>query len=85
MMGDTNARYKLGVMELLDGNHDRALRHLVIAARCGHDESLEIIKNGYKEGDVTKEEFEKILREHKASQDETKSDQRDRAKAEIRW
>eukprot|EP00956_Cyclotella_meneghiniana_P024568 scaffold49508_cov47-Cyclotella_meneghiniana.AAC.1 len=81
MMGHLDARCRLGVYEGLDGNHDRSLRHFMIAARGGHDESLGAIKNGYMKGWVTKEDFEKILREHKASQDETKSDQRDRARA----
>ena len=69
-------------MEVKDGNHDRAFRHFMIAASWGHDQSLVIIKDGYMEGDVTKEDFEKTLRQHKASQDETKSDQRDRVRAE---
>eukprot|EP00956_Cyclotella_meneghiniana_P002729 scaffold3221_cov23-Cyclotella_meneghiniana.AAC.1 len=83
MMGDMDARFRLGNMEGLDGNDDRALRHIVIAARCGHDEALEMTKKAYIEGYVTKEDFEKILREHKSSQDETKSDQRDRARAAM--
>jgi len=83
MMGDMLARFRLGAYEEKKGNHDRALRHFMIAARCGHDESLEMVKKAYMEGDVTKEDFEKILREHKASQDETKSNQRDRAKAAM--
>eukprot|EP00956_Cyclotella_meneghiniana_P037446 scaffold138945_cov36-Cyclotella_meneghiniana.AAC.2 len=79
-MGNVSARCQLGAMEGLNGNHDRSLRHFMIAARCGHDGSLEMIKKAYMEGDVTKEDFERVLREHKASQDETKSDQRDRAR-----
>eukprot|EP00956_Cyclotella_meneghiniana_P015854 scaffold24638_cov48-Cyclotella_meneghiniana.AAC.6 len=84
MMGNVSARCRLGAMEALSGNHNRAMRHFMIAARCGHDESLKTVKKGYMDGDVTKDDFEKTLREHKASQDETKSDERDRAKAEIR-
>ena len=55
----------------------------MIAARCGHDKSLKIVKIGYMKGNITKDDFEKALREHKASQDETRSDQRDRARAEM--
>ena len=55
----------------------------MIAARHGHDKSLKIVKIGYMKGNITKDDFEKALREHKASQDETRSDQRDRARAEM--
>ena len=68
-------------MELKDGNLDRAMRHFMIAARFGDNDALKMVKKGYMEGDVTKEDFEKTLRQHKASQDETKSDQRDRVRA----
>ena len=81
MMGDMDARCKLGAKEGMDGNCDRAFRHFMIAARCGHDDSLDFVKEGFMVGDVAKEDFEKTLRQHKASQDETKSDQRDRVRA----
>eukprot|EP00956_Cyclotella_meneghiniana_P002730 scaffold3221_cov23-Cyclotella_meneghiniana.AAC.2 len=83
MMGNVSARCKLAAYEGLDGNHDRAMRHCMIAARCGHDESLEWVKKGYMDGWVTKDDLEKTLREHEASQDEAKSDQRDRARAAM--
>ena len=53
----------------------------MIAAKFGHDDALKMVKDGFREGDVTKEDFKKTLREHKASQDETKIDQRDRGRA----
>ena len=81
MMGNINARCTLGSVEEMDGNRHRAFRHFMIAARCGHDHALETVKKGFMEGDVTKEDFEKTLRQHKASQDEIKSDQRDRGRA----
>ena len=48
------------------------------------DESLKEIKKGFMEANVTKEEFEWALRCHQASRDETKSEQRDRARAFIK-
>ena len=42
--------------------------------------ALQRIKEGYMLGKVTKDDFESILRAHKASQDEIKSCQRDSAK-----
>eukprot|EP00956_Cyclotella_meneghiniana_P002733 scaffold3222_cov43-Cyclotella_meneghiniana.AAC.2 len=56
MMGNVSARCKLGAMEGLDGNLDRSLKHYMIAARHGHEKSLEMVKKGYMMGGVTKEE-----------------------------
>ena len=80
MMGDMDARCNLAANEGQDGNEDRSMRHFMIAAKCGHDNSLNMIKQGFTAGIVTKEDFEKTLRA-KASQDETKSERRDRATA----
>ena len=81
MMGVVDARCKLGAMEGLNGNHDRAMRHMMMAARCGDNDSLVAIKNGFMMGNVTKEDYETTLREHKASRDEEQSDRRDRIRA----
>ena len=81
MMGHNTARYNLGVFEAKYGTMDRALRHYMIAAKCGHNDSLEKVKKGFMRGQITKEDFEKTLRGHQASQDEMKSEQRDRAKS----
>eukprot|EP00956_Cyclotella_meneghiniana_P017734 scaffold29167_cov26-Cyclotella_meneghiniana.AAC.2 len=80
MMGSIQGRCHLALMEAQDGNLVRAVRHFMIAAKCGHDTSLEGVKRGFMEGLITKEDFEKTLREHQASKDETKSEQRDRAR-----
>eukprot|EP00956_Cyclotella_meneghiniana_P018542 scaffold30957_cov23-Cyclotella_meneghiniana.AAC.1 len=84
MTGSTRGRYNLGQIEAHYGNHDRAIRHYMIAAKCGHDNSLLAVKRGFKDGLVTKEDFEKTLRDHKASTDETKSEQRDRAREMVK-
>eukprot|EP00956_Cyclotella_meneghiniana_P016414 scaffold25913_cov23-Cyclotella_meneghiniana.AAC.5 len=80
MMGNVDARHDLGHDELETGKIDRAMQHFMISAKCGYDDSLEMVKTGFIKRIVTKEEFEKTLREHQASKDEMKSDQRDRAK-----
>lgn len=79
--GYERARYNLGCAEKSDGNDERAMRHHIIAAKCGHDDSLDKVKEGYMEGLVTKDAFEVTLRAHKASHDEIKTEQRDRARA----
>jgi len=82
MMGHELARHNLGAMEWENGQHVRAMRHFMIAAKCGFYESLEMVKSGFKDdGIVTKEDLENTLRCYQATQDEMRSEDRDRAKA----
>ena len=39
-MGSINARHNLGYMEFGDGNHERAMKHYIIAAKAGDEEAL---------------------------------------------
>ena len=82
MKGSEDARYNLGMVESHE-NFDRAMKHLMISAKCGHDDSLQKVKEGFMMGRVTKTDFEITLRGHKASQDEMKSDHRESAKSRI--
>jgi len=84
MGGDVEARYNLGRMEGRAGNIDRASKHFTIATRAGHVQALDMIKRGFKNGIVTKEEYANTLRAHHESQKEMKSDERDKAGALIR-
>ncbi len=87
------ARNNLGAYEGINGRNDRAMKHFIIAANLGNDDSLENVKKGFEEGIVSKEGFEEALRGHQAAVDETKSKQRDAAYAfdnlspaeQIRW
>ena len=74
-----SARHNLGCSEGKHGNYQRAMKHFMIAAKCGSKDSLYYVKHGFRDGYVTKEDFEKTLRDYQASCDETKSEQRDRA------
>ena len=56
-----------------------AMKHLIIAAEAGHDDSLKSVKSAYAQGYVMKDVFAKVLRAHQAVQDDTKSDARDKA------
>ena len=83
MGGDLTARYNLGMMEeTYKGNFNRALRHYVIAAGGGCDDSLDQIRHYLALGRATKDNFEGALRAHKIAKDEVKSDRRDLAAAE---
>ncbi|KAL7523244.1 hypothetical protein ACHAXR_000094, partial [Thalassiosira sp. AJA248-18] len=80
MGGDVTARHDLGVVEWKAGNMNRAIKHLMISAGFGHDESLKKIQDGFSCGFVTKDDFEKALCAHNESEDEMQSDQRDEAR-----
>ena len=81
MKGYVKARYNAGALEGKAGNHHRAFKHFIIAARAGHEESLIMIKEGFTKGDITKEEYANTLRAYQNIQDEMKSDDREKAEA----
>ena len=83
MNGDIQARNNLGCMEGQDGNNHRAFKHFIISARAGDKMSLDNVKQGYTEGHITKEEYTNTLRSYQMSQDEMKSDARDKALAYL--
>ena len=78
-----DSRHALGILAYKSKNQDMelAMKHWIMAAELGVDESLEHVKSGYKQGCVEKDVFAKALRAHKAASDEVKrkSDQRDAA------
>ena len=59
----------------------RASKHWILAARAGHKDSLDTIKEGYVHGIITRNGYANILRAHQKSLDEVKSDMRDKAAA----
>ncbi|KAL7526243.1 hypothetical protein ACHAWF_001693, partial [Thalassiosira exigua] len=77
--GNVDSRYNLGVDEEKAGNYERAIRHFMISAGAGDDDSLVAIRNSYAQKLVTKDVFEKALRAHQKATDEMKSDRRDKA------
>ena len=79
MGGEIMARHNLGCMEAKAGNHDRAFKHFIMAAKAGCDGSLDMVKKGYMHGDVTKDEYANTLRAYQKSNNEMKSDMRDKA------
>ena len=81
MGGDIYARHNLGSVEEIAGNTSRAMKHWMISAAAGHDNSLKEIRQLFSSGRATKDDFEKALRAHKEAKDEMKSDQREAAAA----
>ena len=73
------ARYNLAVHEQRNGRTDRAVKHYIIAAKLGLDDALDVVRDGFVKGLVSKEDYEVALRGHQAAVDETKSEQREEA------
>lgn len=81
MGGDAQARSNLGMYEEEAGNTERALKHYMIAASAGDNDSLDCIKDMYSNGDATKEDYTTALQSYQTYLGEVKSKQRDEAAA----
>ena len=81
MNGNVMARYNLACAESRADNNHLAFKLFMLAARAGDKLSLDTVKQGYMGGIVTKDEYSNTLREYQKSQDEMKSDARDKALA----
>jgi hypothetical protein len=79
--GHPIARNNLGYYEEENGNMERAVKHYIIAANLGLEESMKALWKHYSDGNITKEELEATLRAHQAALDEMKSPERDAAEA----
>jgi len=53
------------------------MKHFLIAAKMGDDGSIEQLKQGYKQGRVSKADIELALRAHHEAVDSRNSQQRD--------
>jgi TPR repeat protein len=82
--GHPIARYNLGCIEGRKGRIERAIKHFIIAADLGHDASIQMLREEYAEGAISKESFAVALRAHQAAVDETKSPQREAAEEYYR-
>ena len=75
--GHPDARYLLGDHEYKNDNLDRAVKHFIIAASQGEDESIKMLMKAFKQGHVSKDDLAVALRAHKAAVDATKSPERE--------
>eukprot|EP00984_Skeletonema_dohrnii_P000882 scaffold274_cov78-Skeletonema_dohrnii-CCMP3373.AAC.3 len=79
--GHPRARYDLACHERGNERDDRAIKHFIIDANLGCDDSIQALKEYYKHGLVSKEDFAAALRGHHAAVQATKSPKRDSAEA----
>lgn len=76
MGGHEYARHGLGLEEEENNNMKIAMKHFMIAARAGEDDSLEKVGEGYKAGHVPKDEYASTLRAYQDSVGDMRSEQR---------
>ena len=81
MGGDGMARHNLGCSECEKSNWDRAIKHFMIAAGDGQNDSVKAVQQLYKLGHATKDDYSKALLAYQKYLDEVRSEQRDKAAA----
>ena len=77
--GHPGARHVIGFVEAGKGKVERAVKHYIIAANLGYDNSIQALKECYKNGDISKDDFAAALRAHHAAVEATKSPHREAA------
>ncbi|EJK66786.1 hypothetical protein THAOC_12257, partial [Thalassiosira oceanica] len=80
MQGHVLSRHNLGCIEGDKGNHDRAVRHLLISAKVGSKDSIETIKMMFTNGVATKAQYAEALKGYQDAVEEMRSHDRDEAK-----
>ena len=76
--GHPSARFLLGREELLNNlNAERAVKHWIISASQGQNQSIKALMDAFKGGFISKEVLETTIRAHQAALDATKSPQRE--------
>ena len=81
--GHPFASCALGVYECYKNKNERAVKHWIISATLGLDQSIKALMQAFKKGFVEKEVLAAALRAHKAAVDAIKSPQRDQAEESI--
>ncbi|EJK71718.1 hypothetical protein THAOC_06815 [Thalassiosira oceanica] len=80
LQGHARSRHNLGCFEAEKGNHDRAVRHLMISAKMGYKESVKNIEKLFMAGLATKAQYAEALKGYQDAVEEMKSHDRDEAK-----
>jgi TPR repeat protein len=81
MAGDADSRFNLGVMEFNADNFDRAIKHWLIAARCGKLDAVNAMKEAMTLGTATRDDYAQALQGYQHYVNDVRSEQRDRAAA----
>ena len=81
MKGHAQARHNLGALDGQEGNFDSAVKHYLISAKMGLQDSVEMIERIFMFGSATKEQYAEALKGYRDAVEEMKSHDRDEAKA----
>ena len=81
MRGAPEARHNLGNSERCAGNWERAIKHYMISAGAGWNDSVKNIQLLYKAGVAMKQDYTKALLAYQAYLEDVRSEQRDQAAA----
>lgn len=84
MGGHLGARHNLGIYESISGNTESAVKHWIIAANLGNDESMKTLREDYARGNITKEVYAATLRSYQDAVVGMKSVQRKEA-VDAEW
>ena len=79
MKGHVYCRHNLGAVEFKEGNYNLAVRHWMISARMGDEDSLNCIKESLKDGHATEAQYTEALLGYRDAVEEMKSPQREEA------
>ena len=77
--GQPRARHNLGSCEWFNNRKNRAVKHWIIAAAQGNDDSVKMLTGMFRRGEVSKESLDVALRGYQAAVNATKSPQREAA------
>ena len=80
MKGCALSRHFLGLVEYNNGNYELAMQHWMISAKMGLEDSLNDIKDMFKEGYATKAQYAEALIGYRDAVEEVKSPHREEAK-----
>ena len=82
--GHPGARLDLAPIEIRNNRPDKAIKHMVIAAKLGDEAGIKGMKAYYELGMVKKEVFAEALRGYQTAVDATKSPQREKAREHFK-
>ncbi len=80
--GHPMARHNLAATEASNGRLERAMNYFIIAASLGYDMSLDVLKECFQTGHISKADLDAALRAHHAALSAVKSPQREEAERE---
>ncbi|EJK74249.1 hypothetical protein THAOC_04083 [Thalassiosira oceanica] len=80
MKGHAESRHNIGRVEYASRNYELAVQHWMISAEMGYEDSLNYIKDVFKEGHATKAQYAGALLGFRDAVEEMKSPQREEAK-----